>query len=168
MPNILDWDHVEDCWRPVWWLCMEPVWPADPSSKLPLRWDGEPVPHFCHPNFAGMNRLTMVACYTSFFSLSWMETHWVFVSVRSFYLLDVSTSFQQAGDRSLADVVAHEISHSWTGNLVTNKQWEHFWLNEGFTMFVERKIAGRMHGEATRNFSAIGGWKDLRDCVSWC
>lgn len=70
-----------------------------------------------------------------------------------------------AGDRSLADVVAHEISHSWTGNLVTNKQWEHFWLNEGFTMFVERKIAGRMHGEATRNFSAIGGWKDLRDCI---
>lgn len=92
----------------------------------------------------------------------------MFVSVRSFYLLDVSTFFQQAGDRSLADVVAHEISHSWTGNLVTNKQWEHFWLNEGFTMFVERKIAGRMHGEATRNFSAIGGWKDLRDCVSWC
>lgn len=66
----------------------------------------------------------------------------------------------------MADVVAHEISHSWTGNLITNSQWEHFWLNEGFTMFVERKIAGRMHGEATRNFSAIGGWKDLAECVS--
>lgn len=36
-----------------------------------------------------------------------------------------------AGDRSLADVVAHEISHSWSGNLVTNHTWEHFWLNEG-------------------------------------
>ena len=35
-----------------------------------------------------------------------------------------------AGDRSLADVVAHEIAHSWTGNLVTNHTWEHFWLNE--------------------------------------
>ncbi|XP_071536015.1 leukotriene A-4 hydrolase isoform X2 [Panulirus ornatus] len=70
-----------------------------------------------------------------------------------------------AGDRSLADVVAHEISHSWTGNLITNSQWEHFWLNEGFTMFVERKIDGRMHGEATRNFSAIGGWKDLAECI---
>ncbi|XP_042225073.1 leukotriene A-4 hydrolase-like isoform X1 [Homarus americanus] len=70
-----------------------------------------------------------------------------------------------AGDRSLADVVAHEISHSWTGNLITNCQWEHFWLNEGFTMFVERKIAGRMCGEATRNFAAIGGWKDLAECI---
>jgi leukotriene-A4 hydrolase len=39
-----------------------------------------------------------------------------------------------AGDRSLADVVAHEIAHSWTGNLVTNHTWEHFWLNEGWTM----------------------------------
>ena len=36
-----------------------------------------------------------------------------------------------AGDRSLANVVAHEIAHSWTGNLVTNSTWEHFWLNEG-------------------------------------
>ena len=35
--------------------------------------------------------------------------------------------FPQAGDRSLADVVAHEISHSWTGNLVTNASPEHFW-----------------------------------------
>ena len=35
-----------------------------------------------------------------------------------------------AGDRSLADVVAHEIAHSWTGNLVTNATWDHFWLNE--------------------------------------
>eukprot|EP00967_Tisochrysis_lutea_P072327 scaffold96312_cov30-Tisochrysis_lutea.AAC.3 len=35
-----------------------------------------------------------------------------------------------AGDRSLADVVAHEVSHSWTGNLITNATWEHFWLNE--------------------------------------
>lgn len=45
-----------------------------------------------------------------------------------------------AGDRSLVDVVAHEISHSWTGNLVTNANFGHFWLNEGFTMFLERKI----------------------------
>ncbi|CAL4059387.1 unnamed protein product, partial [Meganyctiphanes norvegica] len=70
-----------------------------------------------------------------------------------------------AGDRSLVDVVAHEISHSWTGNLVTNSQWEHFWLNEGFTMFVERKICGRLHGETARHFSAIRGWKDLADCI---
>ena len=71
----------------------------------------------------------------------------------------------QAGDKSLANVVAHEIAHSWTGNLVTNNQWEHFWLNEGFTVFVERKIEGRMHGESMRHFAAIGGWKSLADCV---
>jgi len=66
-----------------------------------------------------------------------------------------------AGDRSLVDLIAHEITHSWTGNLVTNSNFEHFWLNEGFTVFIERKIAGRLHGEATRNFSAIGGKKEL-------
>jgi len=67
-----------------------------------------------------------------------------------------------AGDRSLADVVAHEISHSWTGNLVTNSTWEHFWLNEGHTVFVERKIVGRMRGERSRHLEALGGWKDLQ------
>ncbi|CAG2055124.1 unnamed protein product [Timema podura] len=68
-----------------------------------------------------------------------------------------------AGDRSLADVVVHEITHSWTGNLVTNRTFEHFWLNEGFTMFVERKILGRMFGDKYRHFSAIGGLKDLKE-----
>ncbi|XP_063238721.1 leukotriene A-4 hydrolase [Bacillus rossius redtenbacheri] len=70
-----------------------------------------------------------------------------------------------AGDRSLADVVVHEITHSWTGNLVTNKNFEHFWINEGFTMFVERKILGKMHGENYRHFMAIGGLKDLKDAI---
>jgi leukotriene-A4 hydrolase len=42
----------------------------------------------------------------------------------------VMTVFK-AGDRSLVNMVAHEIAHSWTGNLVTNSNFEHFWLNEG-------------------------------------
>ncbi|KDR13370.1 leukotriene A-4 hydrolase [Zootermopsis nevadensis] len=71
-----------------------------------------------------------------------------------------------AGDRSLADVVAHEISHSWTGNLVTNRNFEHFWLNEGFTVFLERKILAKLYGEKTRQFSAIGGLKDLKDAIA--
>lgn len=71
-----------------------------------------------------------------------------------------------AGDRSLANVVAHEIAHSWTGNLVTNANFEHFWLNEGFTMFVERKINGRMFDEKYRQFSALNGLKSLEECVS--
>lgn len=63
-------------------------------------------------------------------------------------------------------MVAHEISHSWTGNLVSVKNFEHFWLNEGFTTFIERKINGRIKGESYRHFSAIGGLKDLRQSVS--
>ncbi len=62
-------------------------------------------------------------------------------------------------------MVAHEIAHSWTGNLVTNANFEHFWLNEGFTVFVERKILGRIAGEAERNFAALHGLKCLKDAV---
>eukprot|EP01101_Sappina_pedata_P000709 TRINITY_DN108_c0_g1_i2.p1 TRINITY_DN108_c0_g1~~TRINITY_DN108_c0_g1_i2.p1 ORF type:complete len:622 (-),score=285.30 TRINITY_DN108_c0_g1_i2:118-1983(-) len=67
-----------------------------------------------------------------------------------------------AGDRSLTGVIAHEIAHSWMGNLVTNANWEHFWLNEGFTVFVERKILGRLFGEQTRQFEFYLGTKDLK------
>lgn len=70
-----------------------------------------------------------------------------------------------AGDRSLANVVAHEIAHSWTGNLVTNSTWEHFWLNEGHTVFVERKIIGRMFGKKEEEFHAIGGWTGQKETV---
>ncbi|GJJ73186.1 leukotriene-A4 hydrolase [Entomortierella parvispora] len=70
-----------------------------------------------------------------------------------------------AGDRSLVDVVAHEIAHSWMGNLVTTENWEHFWLNEGFTVFVERKILGRMQGLQRAEFSAIIGHKAMVESV---
>jgi leukotriene-A4 hydrolase len=70
-----------------------------------------------------------------------------------------------AGDRSLVDVVAHEISHSWAGNLVTNKNWQHFWLNEGFCVFIERKIVGRLYGEKEKHLHAINGWKSLEESV---
>ncbi|KAL0278991.1 UNVERIFIED_CONTAM: hypothetical protein PYX00_000646 [Menopon gallinae] len=70
-----------------------------------------------------------------------------------------------AGDRSLANVIAHEIAHSWTGNLVTNSTFEHFWLNEGFTTFIERKIQGAMFGEAHRHFHAFLGLSFLKDVI---
>jgi len=71
-----------------------------------------------------------------------------------------------AGDRSLADVVAHEIAHSWTGNLVTNATWDHFWLNEGWTTWFQRKIMARI----TKNpkfldFDAIDGRKHMQDAM---
>jgi leukotriene-A4 hydrolase len=59
-----------------------------------------------------------------------------------------------AGDRSLVDVVCHELAHSWTGNLVSNATLDHFWLNEGFTVWAERRILEALHGEA----AAVLGW----------
>ncbi|KAJ1921772.1 Leucyl aminopeptidase yscIV [Mycoemilia scoparia] len=72
-----------------------------------------------------------------------------------------------AGDRSLTDVVGHEISHSWSGNLVTTKNWEHFWLNEGWTTFFERKIVGRLEGEDARQLSSVIGNNDLKSAVEF-
>jgi len=70
-----------------------------------------------------------------------------------------------AGDRSLVDVVAHELAHSWTGNLVTNATAEHFWLNEGFTVWAERKILLAMRGPETSAFGWAIGQKALNESM---
>ena len=51
-----------------------------------------------------------------------------------------------AGDRSLVALIAHELAHSWSGNLVTNSTWNDFWLNEGFTVYFEQRIMEGMYG----------------------
>lgn len=70
-----------------------------------------------------------------------------------------------SGDRQNIDVIAHELAHSWSGNLVTNCSWEHFWLNEGWTVYLERRIQAAIHSEAARHFSAIIGWADLENSI---
>nr|CCA17149.1 leukotriene A4 hydrolaselike protein putative [Albugo laibachii Nc14] len=71
-----------------------------------------------------------------------------------------------AGDRSLAGVVAHEIAHSWTGNLVTNHTWKDFWLNEGWTVWLERKIMTRIYQDPTMyDISAMIGLRSLKRSV---
>ena len=82
------------------------------------------------------------------------------------------------GDRTQTTVMAHELAHSWSGNLVTNCSWEHFWLNEGWTVYLERRILGaiaakeaksqgksddesKAYGEQARQLDMISGWNSL-------
>jgi len=71
-----------------------------------------------------------------------------------------------SGDKQNIDVIAHELSHSWSGNLVSAGSWEHFWLNEGWTTYLERRIQGYVHGEEHRHFSSIIGWKALEESIA--
>eukprot|EP01034_Spumella_vulgaris_P030310 gene30310-37503_t len=85
--------------------------------------------------------------------------------------LTFATPTLLAGDRSLADVIAHEIAHSWTGNLVTNATWSHFWLNEGWTMWLERKVTSKVFNnpELALLSSQVQMrlyWKDLCDDIT--
>mmetsp|Transcript_21328 Transcript_21328/g.41387 ORF Transcript_21328/g.41387 Transcript_21328/m.41387 type:complete len:459 (-) Transcript_21328:273-1649(-) len=70
-----------------------------------------------------------------------------------------------AGDRSLATVVIHEISHSWMGNLVTCKTWKDFWMNEGFCRFLELKIIKALFGAEHFDLHACIGLKALRESI---
>lgn len=68
-----------------------------------------------------------------------------------------------AGDRSLVSLVAHELAHSWSGNLVTNATWSDFWLNEGFTVYVERRVLERLYGAERAAMEAVLGRGQLDD-----
>ncbi len=70
-----------------------------------------------------------------------------------------------AGDRSLVSVLAHELAHSWSGNLVTNANAEHFWLNEGFTVFAERRILEVTAGLEAAELDAALGRRELDQAV---
>jgi leukotriene-A4 hydrolase len=71
-----------------------------------------------------------------------------------------------AGDRSLVSLVAHELAHSWSGNLVTNATWNDFWLNEGFTVYFERRIMEEISGRDYSEMLALLGRQDLETTVA--
>jgi leukotriene-A4 hydrolase len=66
-----------------------------------------------------------------------------------------------AGDRSLTALVAHELAHSWSGNLVTNATWSDFWLNEGFTTYFENRIMEALYGADRAEMLQALGRQDL-------
>lgn len=66
-----------------------------------------------------------------------------------------------AGDGSLLALVAHELAHSWSGNLVTNATWNDLWLNEGFTVYFEARIMEALYGRERRDMEAVLEYRDL-------
>ena len=71
-----------------------------------------------------------------------------------------------AGDRSLVGLVAHELAHSWSGNLVTNAVWADFWLNEGFTTYFENRIMEALYGQRPRRRrKPSSAWADMETAL---
>ena len=75
--------------------------------------------------------------------------------------LTFATPTVLAGDKSLVSLVAHELAHSWSGNLVTNATWSDFWLNEGFTVYLERRIMEKVYGTERAEAEKVLGRRSL-------
>lgn len=71
-----------------------------------------------------------------------------------------------AGDRSLVSLIAHELAHSWSGNLVTNETWNDFWLNEGFTVYFESRIMEKIAGPDYAKMLEVLGMGDLKNTLA--
>lgn len=81
-------------------------------------------------------------------------------------MLTFATPTIIAGDRSLNALIAHELAHSWSGNLVTNATWNDFWLNEGFTVYFENRISEALYGPAYAGMLAQLGRQDLDNTIA--
>jgi leukotriene-A4 hydrolase len=70
-----------------------------------------------------------------------------------------------AGDRSLVSLIAHELAHSWSGNLVTNAVWADSWLNEGFTSYFENRISEALYGEERAKMAQVLDWAGIQQAI---
>jgi aminopeptidase N len=70
-----------------------------------------------------------------------------------------------AGDRSLVSLIAHELAHSWSGNLVTNAVWADSWLNEGFTSYIENRISEALYGEERAKMAQVLDWAGIQQAI---
>jgi leukotriene-A4 hydrolase len=80
--------------------------------------------------------------------------------------LTFATPTLLAGDKSLVGTIAHELAHSWSGNLVTNATWNDFWLNEGFTTYFEQRIVEAIYGSEVAEMAAVLGIQTMREAVT--
>lgn len=81
-------------------------------------------------------------------------------------LLTFATPTVVAGDKSLTSLVAHELAHSWSGNLVTNATWNDFWLNEGFTSYFENRIMETIYGRERAAMEADLAWTSMQESIA--
>jgi aminopeptidase N len=70
-----------------------------------------------------------------------------------------------AKDQSLTSTIAHELAHAWSGNLVNNATWNDFWLNEGFTVYIERRIMEELKGKKYIAFKNEVAYRNLQETI---
>ncbi len=66
-----------------------------------------------------------------------------------------------AGDRSLVSLIAHELAHSWSGNLVSNSTWRDIWLNEGVTSYLDKRLMEVLFGKERADEERVIDYQEL-------